>query len=179
MSARVAPLRTMKVTPHGAFGFVRRSSSNGGCGTKGYPCTHPGTDLAAAAGTPVYAPEDGVVIAQGDGTSSPFRGYGPWVIALRGASGKIHLLAHMGRGTAHMALVGARVTAGQQIGTIGVNHLHWEIRDKVTPPTGDNMDNNSDAMVWLEEGAGIAPEGWLALGILGGAAAIAYLVWRG
>jgi murein DD-endopeptidase MepM/ murein hydrolase activator NlpD len=176
MSMRVAPLKVMKVTPHGAFGYVRRSSSDGGCGTKGFPCTHPGTDLAAAAGTPVYAPEDGVFIAQGDGTQSPFRGYGPWVAALAGASGKIHLLAHMHPSTGSLSSVGRRVVAGQQVGTIGVNHLHWEIRTKVTPPTGNNMDNNADAMAWLR--GGIASSPLAAVIVLGGVALIATLWWR-
>ena len=52
------PVENKNVTPHGAYGFVRKTKADGGCGVKGvYPCTHKGVDLGGKAGTAVYAPE--------------------------------------------------------------------------------------------------------------------------
>ncbi len=174
---RVAPMAVMTVSPHGSFGYVRTSGDTGGC-PKGYPCTHPGVDLLAPAGTPIRAPESGVVIARGDGLSPPFTGYNPFVVALLGDSGKYHLLAHMSMATAHLAPIGGRIAAGQVVGSVGVNHLHWELRTRVTPSSGStNMQNNGDPLVWLaSEGVGASDLG--AIVVVGAAATLAFLLLR-
>lgn len=174
---RVAPLRVVTVSPHGAFGYQRTAQTGGGC-PKGYPCTHPGVDLLAPAGTPVYAPEDGRVVALGDGASPPFTGYGPWVVEILGASGVYHLLAHMSPSTRALAPIGGMVRAGQQVGTVGVNHTHWEVRRLATPGAGrTNMQNNSDPMAWRAGSDGELAD-IIPIVIVGAAATVAFLWFR-
>ena len=100
------PLKRFSVGPHGRHGAIRRSKADGACGTKDpigeqkeldaastqderdaimakrYPCTHPGTDLSAPAGTKVFAPKDGWILYDGPATDAPFVGYGPWVMLI-------------------------------------------------------------------------------------------------
>lgn len=94
------PLREFRVVPMGAYGAVRRSSSDGWCPLKGgrskdpdaaseaklreqdYPCKHYGVDLSAPKGAPVYAPHDGWILYAGVATKAPFVGYGPGVVLL-------------------------------------------------------------------------------------------------
>ena len=88
------------VTPHGAYGYERRSPAEGSCGVTGYPCKHPGVDLAAEPGTEVVAPEDGEVAAvwgadPGTQLPRPWRGYEPGVLVFKGKSGRYHLLGHL------------------------------------------------------------------------------------
>jgi murein DD-endopeptidase MepM/ murein hydrolase activator NlpD len=162
-----------------AWNKVRSSPADGSCGVSGYPCRHPGVDVAGRAGTPVVAPEDGTVELVADGQSPPFTGYGPWLVILRGlASGKYHLLAHLAPATAHMAPQGAKVRAGQQVGTTSpANHTHWEIRTRPVPDFArgeTNFTNNSDPVAWLSTAA-------LGLGsvlLVGGVAALVMLLRR-
>jgi murein DD-endopeptidase MepM/ murein hydrolase activator NlpD len=146
------PIYPLAIRAHGAWLEVRSSPSDGACGVSGYPCRHPGIDVAGAAGTPVVAPEDGAVVLVGDGNSPPFVGYGPWFVVIEGASGKFHLLAHLAPGTS-MAPMGLFVTAGQPVGvTSSANHTHWEVRDKMVPDYAageDNVTNNTDPLGWL------------------------------
>lgn len=160
----ILPITNAAITPHGKFGYLRQSSADGGCGVSGYPCVHPGVDLAGKAGTAVLAPEAGVVVkAQGD--VAPFRGYGPWSIVIKGESGAYHLLAHLSTTTANLAKVGQTVAAGAKVGTVASNHTHWEVRKKVTPAGGEgNMANNRDPMFWLNPAKTIG----LMLGLAGG-----------
>lgn len=100
----------------------------GGRVTSGYGArwgvTHYGTDVAAPQGTPIRAVAAGQVIEAG-----PASGFGLWV-RVRHTDGTVSVYGHMHTITTR---VGARVTAGQQIATVGARgeatgpHLHLEI----------------------------------------------------
>lgn len=146
------PIYPLQIGAHGGWLEVRASPADGACGVHGYPCRHPGVDVAGSAGTPVVAPESGVVVTTGDGNSAPFVGYGPWFIMIQGDdSGKFHFLGHLDPSAAGMAPAGTQVTAGDQVGvTSSANHTHWEVRDQQVPGSGgDNFSNNSDPVAWL------------------------------
>ncbi|QGU04018.1 M23 family metallopeptidase [Corynebacterium comes] len=91
--------------------------------------THEGIDIADPVGTPVLAVMDGEVISAG-----PADGFGQWV-RLKHDDGSISVYGHVN--TVDVP-VGQRVTAGDQIATLGNEgrstgpHLHFEIR-----PTGN------------------------------------------
>lgn len=88
------------------YGAIRRSPADGACGVGTYPCVHPGIDVAGAQGTPVVAPASGQIVAVADGTASPYGGYGPWLVEIRGDDGRFHLLAHLDPRTRSMAELG-------------------------------------------------------------------------
>lgn len=169
-----APIIPLRVGNNGAYRALRSSPAQGSCGVHAYPCLHPGVDVAGAAGTKVYAPEDGVILYATDGNGAPFVGYGPWLIVMLGASGKHHLLGHLEPATASLGPVGRRVTEGDLVGTTSsANHTHWEVRDKAWPPAGKtNLDNNSDPLLWMRGGAivliaGLAVAGYVAYHLWG------------
>lgn len=171
------PIFPLVIGAHGGWLETRSSPQDGACGVSGYPCRHPGIDVAGTAGTPVVAPESGTVVAAADGNAAPFVGYGPWLVIVQGlASGKYHLLAHLDPATAPLAPVGAQVVAGQQIGvTSNANHTHWEVRAQPVPDfaAGEtNFDNNTDPLGWLAAAA--VGVGMVLL--LGGAGLAAYLL---
>lgn len=173
------PIYPLEVGTHGGWLEVRATPADGSCGVSGYPCRHPGLDVAGAAGTSVVAPENGSVVAAGSGASAPFVGYGPWLVIIQGDdSGKFHLLAHLDPVAASMAPVGTRVTAGDQVGiTSPANHTHWEVRDRVSPDFAageDNFTNNQDPLAWLS-GASMGIFGTALL--LGGAALFLWLLF--
>ncbi len=176
-SPRQAPIYPLLVGSHGAWLEVRSSPADGACGVHGYPCMHPGVDVAGEAGTPVVAPEDGVIVLAGDGNSAPFVGYGPWFVIIQGASGKFHFLGHLDPSAAAQGPVGAVVTSGQQVGvTSSANHTHWEVRTKMVPDFAageDNFSNNSDPIAWMTGGGSFG-----AVLVIGGAALLAYLALR-
>jgi len=172
------PIYPLVVGSHGAWLETRSSPADGSCGVHGYPCQHPGVDVAGSQGTPVVAPESGTVVMIGDGNSAPFVGYGPWFAIIAGDSGKFHFLGHLDPATSGMAPMGSQVTAGQQVGTTSsANHTHWEVRDKMVPDfaAGEtNFDNNSDPLAWLT----LAPIGGAATALLAaGAALLLYLLY--
>lgn len=87
---------------------------------------HTGVDYALNTGTEVVAPENGVIVRNGDGTAaSDGRGY---FIVLKGDSGTYHQLFHLKQ----MGHASGRVSEGQVIGYTGSTgrstgpHLHWE-----------------------------------------------------
>ncbi len=168
--ARVPPISPLKMPRTGAFLALRSSAADGACGVHGYPCRHPGVDVLGALGQPVQAPEGGKVVAQADGSSPPWVGYGPWLIVILGDSGKYHLLGHLAPGSSTVA-VGQRVEMGQVVGRIGsAGHTHWEVRTRLTPPAGmTNQENNMDPVVWV---AGFS------LLTIGLAAVVGYGVYR-
>src|SRR5215470_7772971 len=128
------PIWPLIIGSHGGWLEVRSSPADGACGVSGYPCRHPGVDVAGTAGTPVVAPESGTVVVAGDGASAPYVGYGPWFAVIQGDSGKFHLLGHLEPAAAGMAPVGQAVAAGQVVGTTSAaNHTHWEVRAKAAP----------------------------------------------
>lgn len=174
------PIYPLQVGAHGGWLEVRSTPSDGSCGVHGYPCRHPGVDVAGAAGTPVVAPESGTVVAVGDGSSAPFVGYGPWFAVIQGSdSGKFHFLGHLDPTTSSMAPMGAQVVAGDQVGvTSSANHTHWEVRDKAVPDFAageDNFSNNSDPLGWLST-ASLGALGSILLA--GGAALLLWLMFR-
>lgn len=171
------PIYPLIVGSHGAYREVRSSAADGACGVHGYPCQHPGVDVAGTQGTPVVAPETGTIVMVANGLSAPFVGYGPWLVIVQGESGKFHLLAHLDPDTSGLGPMGAQVTAGQQIGTTSsANHTHWEVRTEMTPPAGeDNFSNGTDPISWLQW----APYGGTGtVLVIGGAALLFYLVLR-
>lgn len=149
------PIYPLEVGDHGAWLEVRASPADGACGVHGYPCKHPGVDVAGGAGTPVNAPESGTIVMIGDGNSAPFVGYGPWYIVIQGESGVFHLLGHLEPASSSMGPMGGVVSAGDQVGTTSsANHTHWEVRSKVSPDFSsgeDNFTNNSDPIAWLAD----------------------------
>ena len=106
-------------------------------GVTGYRITntfagwHPGIDLAADRGTPIYASETGVVVFAGwhDG------GYGELLIIDHG-EGWTTYYGHM---SVRYVGCGEQVSKGQYIGEMGMSgnatgiHLHWEIRENDIP----------------------------------------------
>ncbi|QPK83807.1 M23 family metallopeptidase [Corynebacterium qintianiae] len=99
---------------------------------------HQGIDIANDAGTPIYAVMDGTVINAG-----PAQGFGNWVV-VKHDGGEVSVYGHMRH---YDVSVGQRVSAGEQIATIGNEgrstgpHLHFEIK-----PDGVNQ---VDPQVWL------------------------------
>ena len=93
--------------------------------SQGYWAGHLAIDIAASAGTPIYAADAGYVVAAGWSTV----GYGNMVIIDHG-NGYRTLYAHM---TSYWVQVGQSVAKGQQIGTCGSTgnstgpHLHFEV----------------------------------------------------
>lgn len=110
-----------------------------GFGTR-WGVLHGGVDIANAAGTPIYAPADGTVIASG-----PVVGFGIWV-KLRHYDGTVTLFGHLDRTAVE---TGQRVTAGDQVAMMGNTgnstgpHLHFEVQI-------DGL-RQTDPMTWLAE----------------------------
>lgn len=97
---------------------------------------HAGVDLGGRPGTPVLAPEAGVVEDVGTlPARAPWTGYAPAVV-LRGASGRWHLLAHLsgspdGGAGSPIVVPGQLVRLGDVLGFVGrERHTHWEVRTR-------------------------------------------------
>jgi len=173
------PIYPLQVGSHGGWREVRASPADGSCGVSGYPCQHPGVDVAGSAGTPVVAPETGTIVMAGDGNSAPYVGYGPWFAIVQGQdSGKFHLLGHLEPATAGLAPIGAQMLAGQTLGmTSSANHTHWEVRSKMAPDFAsgeNNFTNNTDPIGWLS----MAALGLGAVLVVGSAAILLLLLIR-
>lgn len=113
---------------------------------------HTGVDLAAPAGTPVYASGDGVVeMAQWNS------GYGKYV-QLKHVNGFETAYAHMSR-IADGIKPGVRVRQGQIIGYVGTtgnstgNHLHFEIKvnGRVVDPLSIKLPRDKSLSAQYEE----------------------------
>jgi murein DD-endopeptidase MepM/ murein hydrolase activator NlpD len=102
---------------------------------------HQGVDIAAPIGTPVSAPEGGVVLQAG-----PASGFGQAVYVQHG-DGTITLYGHVDR---FLVSAGQVVSAGQQIATVGNKgqstgpHLHFEVHE------GGLYASRVNPMPWLE-----------------------------
>jgi murein DD-endopeptidase MepM/ murein hydrolase activator NlpD len=87
---------------------------------------HAGVDIAAPIGTPVFTPEDGIVLDAG-----PASGFGQAVYVQHG-DGTITLYGHVNR---FFVTAGQVVSAGQQIAEVGNKgqstgpHLHFEVHE--------------------------------------------------
>jgi murein DD-endopeptidase MepM/ murein hydrolase activator NlpD len=92
---------------------------------------HPGIDLAAPYGTPVYATADGTVLRAGWNNG----GYGN-LVEIDHGRGIVTRYGHM---SAILVQAGQHVTRGQQVGRVGStgrstgNHLHYEVRIDDSP----------------------------------------------
>jgi murein DD-endopeptidase MepM/ murein hydrolase activator NlpD len=101
---------------------------------------HSGVDIAAPIGTPVYAPEGGVVLQAG-----PASGFG-LAVAVQHGDGSITLYGHVNQ---FFVSAGQTVTAGQQIAEVGNKgrstgpHLHFEVH------TGGLYANRVNPIPWL------------------------------
>jgi len=84
--------------------------------------SHSGNDYQAKNGSPVTATLDGQVVHVGNHS-----GYG-WTIDILHPDGNVHRYATHGTNPAKFGIEkGMKVEAGQQIGTIGKGHLHYEV----------------------------------------------------
>jgi murein DD-endopeptidase MepM/ murein hydrolase activator NlpD len=109
---------------------------------------HQGLDIAAPTGTPIVAPEDGVVLEAG-----PSGGYGN-VVYLQHANGDVTLYGHMSK---VLVQAGQIVLAGEVIAEVGSTgystgpHLHFEVHP------GGRDSAAADPAAWLlERGIDIA-----------------------
>ncbi|MGY1795100.1 M23 family metallopeptidase [Geodermatophilus sp. SYSU D00525] len=102
---------------------------------------HQGVDIAAPIGTPVFAPEGGVVLQAG-----PASGFGQ-AVYVQHDDGSITLYGHVNR---FFVSAGQVVTAGQQIAEVGNKgqstgpHLHFEVHE------GGLYASRVNPMPWLQ-----------------------------
>lgn len=112
---------------------------------------HLGIDFWAAAGTPVFAPMDGVVHSFQDNNN--FGDYGPTIILDYTGSSRHYLggkplyslYGHLTRTSLSHLYVGKTIRAGEQLGTIGPfpengdwpPHLHFQLMTDMLGLTGD------------------------------------------
>ncbi len=127
---------TPSVSPLHSGDFVLTSPF----GTRRSPFTnnldqHPGLDLAATAGTPIYSPADGIVVFAG---RYPIKQSVRWwrygnLVAVRNGDGFITLFGHCDEVRVR---TGQKVKQGENIATVGNTgwstnpHLHYEVRKK-------------------------------------------------
>ena len=103
---------------------------------------HPGWDMAAPLGTPIYSAVDGVVLDAG-----PAPGFG-YAVYIQDEDGNVHIYGHM---RYYSVEAGQIVRAGDEIATIGNEgfstgpHLHWEIHE------GGRDGEALDPEAWLAE----------------------------
>ena len=112
---------------------------------------HAGVDLLSPTGTPVLAPEDGIIIDVAREARRPYTGYAPCVF-MQGVSGRFHLLAHLS-GSPIPVSVGQWVHRGDQVGTVGQpeGHTHWEVRIRDHRATDEAAITHSlSPSEWLE-----------------------------
>jgi murein DD-endopeptidase MepM/ murein hydrolase activator NlpD len=101
---------------------------------------HAGIDIAGPIGTPIYAPEAGVVVQAG-----PASGFG-LAVAIRHGDGTITLYGHVNQ---FFVTTGQAVSTGQQIAEVGNRgqstgpHLHFEVH------TGGLYVNRVNPVSWL------------------------------
>lgn len=113
---------------------------------------HAGVDLSAPPGGPVVSPEDGrveLVLEDADAVQG-WKGYGPGVVLIRGASGAFHNLAHVipapGLTAGDVVQAGARVASQSSL-----RHVHWEVRAVRQPTAGRAVvEDCADPLAWLE-----------------------------
>jgi len=106
---------------------------------------HLGIDFWAAAGTPVFAPMDGIVHSFQDNNN--FGDYGPTIILDHSSDGKplYSLYGHLTRASLDGLFVGKVIKAGEQLGAIGPfpengdwpPHLHFQLMTDMLGLTGD------------------------------------------
>lgn len=119
----IVPVSGRFTDAYGPRGYVP------GIGNLGF---HTGQDIAAAAGTPIYAAHNGVVTRKWWDKYANGQGAGGWMIETRGDDGVTVRCAHMQ--DASPLAIGQRVYAGQTVvGLVGATgaatgpHLHFEV----------------------------------------------------
>ncbi|WP_297732725.1 M23/M56 family metallopeptidase [uncultured Maricaulis sp.] len=126
---RVEPPARAAFTHPVAEGRVTSHFGNRPARPAGAPVFHGGTDIAAASGTPVWAPQDGAVIHAEMG----FNGSDRWgnTVVIQHADGWQTIYAHL---DSIEVEVGDTLVAGNQLGTVGTTgastgpHVHVELR---------------------------------------------------
>jgi murein DD-endopeptidase MepM/ murein hydrolase activator NlpD len=124
------------------------------------PHLHHGLDIFADYGTPIRAPDDGVITGMGDVTSDPLGGTN---VFLRGSDGTEYYFAHL-LARPQGEYVGQRVKTGTVIGFVGNSgdaqggtpHLHFEIHMPGPIPPKPSVDK------WLDDAEAFAPT-WVKL----------------
>lgn len=101
---------------------------------------HNGVDIAAPLGTPILAPEGGVVVEAG-----PATGFG-LMVAIQHPDGTITLYGHI---NAYSVTAGQTVTAGQQIAEVGNRGLSTGAHVHVEVHTGGLYANRQNPVPWL------------------------------
>ncbi|MGV9747103.1 M23 family metallopeptidase [Rhodococcus zopfii] len=105
---------------------------------------HGGIDIAAPIGTPIKSAADGTVLDAG-----PASGYGQWVRVLND-DGSTAVYGHV---ESYQVAAGQRVSAGDQIATVGNRgwstgpHLHFEVWDQNGTKTDPNAWLNNRGVV--------------------------------
>ena len=123
---------------------------------------HPGIDLAAPYGTPVYATADGTVVRAGWNSG----GYGNMVEVDHGRG----IITRYGHMSAVLVHPGDRVTRGQQVGRVGStgrstgNHLHYEVRIDDSPVNPIPFMRSTDYLVAMKRAGSNASMDQVALG---------------
>lgn len=150
MTPRIPPVENYRPVRGLRAWLADRSPAVPGQGTR----LHAGVDLAAPRGTPVVAPEAGLVTAvartsPGNAPRAPWTGYGPEVVVVLGQSGRYHLLSHVQRPS---VAVGDTVEMGDEVAEVSnLAHVHWEVRLSERTPRGvETVENVLDPMAWLE-----------------------------
>lgn len=113
--------------PSGTYTFVWPANNHYLSGTDYLPVGHPGLDIAAGMGAPIYASDTGVIVFAGWST----RGYGNLIIVDHG-NGWQTAYAHLsqinvfcGQGVFQGNLIGLSGSTGNSTGA----HLHFEMRN--------------------------------------------------
>jgi len=123
---------------------------------------HPGIDLAAPYGTPVYATADGTVLRAGWNNG----GYGN-LVEIDHGRGIVTRYGHM---SAILVSAGDHVRRGQQVGRVGStgrstgNHLHYEVRIDNTPVNPIPFMRSTDYLMAMKRAGSNAPMDQVALG---------------
>jgi len=123
---------------------------------------HPGIDLAAAYGTPVYATADGTVLRAGWNSG----GYGNLVEIDHGRG----ISTRYGHMSAILVHEGDHVTRGEQIGRIGStgrstgNHLHYEVRIDGRPVNPIPFMKSTDYVIAMQKRSGAPSMDAVAMG---------------
>jgi len=113
---------------------------------------HPGIDLAAAYGTPIYATADGTVIHAGWNSG----GYGNLVEIDHGRG----ITTRYGHMSAILVREGDHITRGEQVGRMGStgrstgNHLHYEVRIDGRPVNPIPFMKSTDYVIAMQRRAG-------------------------
>lgn len=112
---------------------------------------HNGVDMVDRSGTLIVAPEKGLVLESRKSTAAG-GGYG-FYVKLKGASGTVHIFAHMIEGSLAVRK-GQRIQQGALLGKMGTTgastgvHLHWETQVRGRP---------IDPMIWAKTHIEVAP----------------------